>query len=223
MRGALPLIPLLIFCVRPEPSPTVGPPSVLEAEPDGRLDAAVARGLVAAEAEAAGREERLPEARRAEVAHRLAEVRVVEQVDEVEREVERVALPFRAAGRAHHDHHRAAHAAHHGRAAAAAGARAAAAARRAAAAVVAAAVVTPLLSLLLLRGGELPPALGRAGQVAEGERAPDAEVDREEAGAFGVVARDDGLARLGVDVEVAPRRPHEVAVAAEPLARRAGT
>src|SRR5919206_171138 len=46
----------------------------------------------AAEAEAAGRGERLPEVGRAQVADRVGEVRVVEQVDEEEREGQRVAL-----------------------------------------------------------------------------------------------------------------------------------
>src|SRR5215204_2534842 len=133
MRGSVPLI-LLLFVVRLKPSFTVGLPPVLEGEPDGRLDAAVAGvRAAAAEAEAADGEERLPELIRAEVTHGLAEVRPVEQVDEVEREVQRVALPFRAARRAHHDHHAAAEAGRH--------LRGAATARRPAARVAPAAVV----------------------------------------------------------------------------------
>src|SRR5947209_5193371 len=83
-----------------------------EAEPHGSLYAPVAGGGVAA-AEAARRGERLPEEGRAEVADRVGEVRVVEHVDEEEREGQRVALLLAAAA-AQTDHHRAAHpAAHH--------------------------------------------------------------------------------------------------------------
>src|SRR5205823_5665685 len=54
--------------------------------------ASVAGGDVAAAAEAADGEERLPEVGRAEVADGVREVRVVEHVDEEEREGHRVAL-----------------------------------------------------------------------------------------------------------------------------------
>src|SRR5215207_918631 len=66
----------------------------LEVEPHGRLHASVTRRGVAAAAEAARGEERLPEARRAKVPHGVREVRVVEKVYEEEREVERVLLPL---------------------------------------------------------------------------------------------------------------------------------
>src|SRR5690242_13411416 len=111
MRAAL---FVLLFCLLPfyfcpllTPSLTVGllpvctPP--LEVEPDGRLDASVAGGRVAA-AEAARGRERLAEEGRAEVADGVGEVRVVEHVDEEEREGHRVALLL-ARGAAECDHH----------------------------------------------------------------------------------------------------------------------
>src|SRR5437588_5246643 len=94
---------LLPSFILPPSSFRIRPPSrsgfrlLLEAEANGCLYASVARGDVAAAAEAADGEERLPEVGRAEVADGVREVRVVEHVDEEEREGHRVALLLSAA------------------------------------------------------------------------------------------------------------------------------